>query len=99
MAEHLGITSTTSPRPCPEGPDQPKLVAELRPAIPLGCFGATERYRRRGRLVEACAQERANVRVGAGLFTVVFQAIFGALLRGGLYLRDPRVRTLIPLRS
>jgi hypothetical protein len=39
------------------------------------------------------------VRVGAGLFTVVFQAIFGALLRGGLYLRDPRVRTLIPLRS
>jgi hypothetical protein len=40
-----------------------------------------------------------HVRVGAGLFTVVFPAIFGALLWGGLYLRDARVRALIPLRS
>lgn len=38
----------------------------------------------------------ACVRVGDGW---IFQVIFGVIIWGGLYLRDPRVRALIPLRS
>ena len=38
-----------------------------------------------------------HVRVGAGLFEVLFPVIVGALLWGGLFFRDPRVRELIPL--
>jgi hypothetical protein len=38
----------------------------------------------------------ASVRQGASF---VLPLIFGILLWGGLFLRDPRVRTLIPLRS
>jgi len=38
-----------------------------------------------------------HVRVGEGLFPIVFPIIFGVLLWGGLYLRDNRLRTLIPL--
>ena len=34
-----------------------------------------------------------------GLFTVLFPVIFGALLWGGLVLRDARLRALLPLRS
>ena len=40
-----------------------------------------------------------HVRVGEGLFSVLFPVIFGALLWLGLYLRDDRLRALIPLRS
>jgi hypothetical protein len=40
-----------------------------------------------------------HVRVGEGLFPVLFPVIFGALLWLGLYLRDDRLRALIPLRS
>jgi hypothetical protein len=40
-----------------------------------------------------------HVRVGAGLFPVLFPVFFGVLLWGGLYLRDDRLRALIPRRS
>ena len=38
-----------------------------------------------------------HVRAGEGLFSISFPIIFGVLLWGGLYLRDNRVRSLIPL--
>jgi hypothetical protein len=38
-----------------------------------------------------------HVRVGDPLFTVMFPIILGALIWGGLYLRDGRLRTLFPL--
>ena len=38
-----------------------------------------------------------HVRAGEGLFPISFPIIFGILLWGGLYLRDNRVRSLIPL--
>lgn len=40
-----------------------------------------------------------HVRIGAGAFPVLFPVFFGVLIWGGLYLRDARVRTLIPLRK
>ena len=40
-----------------------------------------------------------HVRVGEGAFSIVFPIIFGVLIWGGLYLREPRLRTLIPLRK
>jgi uncharacterized protein YjeT (DUF2065 family) len=40
-----------------------------------------------------------HVRVGEGLFPVLFPVVFGALLWGCLWLRDERLRALIPLRS
>jgi hypothetical protein len=40
-----------------------------------------------------------HVRMGEGAFPILFPAFFGALLWLGLYLRDERLRTLIPLRS
>ena len=40
-----------------------------------------------------------HVRLGHGAFQILFPAIFGASVWGGLYLRDARVRALIPLRS
>lgn len=40
-----------------------------------------------------------HVRVSDPLFThVLFPVYFGVMLWGGLYLRDPRLRALIPLR-
>ena len=40
-----------------------------------------------------------HLRVGSPLFThLLFGAYLGLLLWGGLYLRDPRVRALLPLR-
>lgn len=39
-----------------------------------------------------------HVRVGAGPFPVLFPVILGVLLWGGLWLRDDRLRALIPLR-
>lgn len=41
-----------------------------------------------------------HVRIGDPLFShVLFPTYFGVLLWGGLYLRDERVRALIPFRS
>ena len=40
-----------------------------------------------------------NMRVGSPLFShTLFSVYLGIILWGGLYLRDPRVRALIPLR-
>lgn len=40
-----------------------------------------------------------HVRVEEGLFPITFPIIFGALLWGGLAVRDERLRSLIPWRS
>lgn len=40
-----------------------------------------------------------HVRVGDGIFPVAFGVTFGVLLWLGLYLRDARLRELVPLRS
>ena len=40
-----------------------------------------------------------HVRVGGPLFSILFPSIIGVLIWGGLYLRDGRVRALIPLQS
>jgi hypothetical protein len=40
-----------------------------------------------------------HVRVGDGTFSVVFPVILGTFLWGGLYLRDERVRSLLPWRT
>ena len=40
-----------------------------------------------------------HVRAGQGAFEILFPVIFGALLWGGLFLRDERLRSLIPVRS
>jgi DoxX-like family len=41
----------------------------------------------------------ANVRVGSGAFNTCFPIIFGVLVWLGLFLRERRLRELIPLRS
>jgi hypothetical protein len=41
----------------------------------------------------------SHVRAGESLFTVVFPVVFGVLIWGGLYLRDERLRVLLPLRK
>jgi hypothetical protein len=40
-----------------------------------------------------------HVRVGGPAFNIVFPAIFGALLWGGLWLRDRHLQELLPLRG
>lgn len=40
-----------------------------------------------------------HVRIGDPLFNVLAPALFGALIWGGLYLRDERLRAILPLRS
>ncbi|HEU5092479.1 MAG TPA: DoxX family protein [Nitrospira sp.] len=40
-----------------------------------------------------------HVRAGQGLFEILFPVVFGALLWGGLMLRDERLRELLPLRD
>jgi hypothetical protein len=40
-----------------------------------------------------------HVRVGDGPFPVIFPVMVGTLLWGGLYLRNERLRSLIPLQS
>jgi hypothetical protein len=40
-----------------------------------------------------------HVRVGNGLFSAAFPILLGVLLWGGLYLREARLRALLPLRS
>jgi fucose permease len=39
-----------------------------------------------------------HVRVGEGPFPVLFPVVFGVMIWGGLWLRDERLRALIPLR-
>ena len=41
----------------------------------------------------------SHLRAGDPLFAVFFPVVFGVLLWGSLYLRDGRLRGLIPLRS
>ncbi|HEY7330305.1 MAG TPA: DoxX family protein [Gemmataceae bacterium] len=41
----------------------------------------------------------SHLRAGDGAFPILFPVIFGALLWGGLVLRDARLRALLPLRS
>ena len=40
----------------------------------------------------------SNVRAGQPLFNITFPIFFGALVWGGLWFRDSRVRELLPLR-
>ena len=40
----------------------------------------------------------SHLRHGDGAFEVLFPAVFGALLWGGLVLQDPRLRALVPWR-
>lgn len=40
-----------------------------------------------------------NLRAGMPAFNIIFPFIIGALIWGGLYLRDHRLRTLVPLRD
>ena len=40
-----------------------------------------------------------NVRIGSAIFNTCFPVIFGVLVWIGLYLRDSRLRAIIPLRS
>ena len=40
-----------------------------------------------------------HVRAGQGPFEILFPVLFGALLWGGLVLRDARLRPLLPLRN
>ena len=40
-----------------------------------------------------------HVRMGESVFSIVFPIIFGVLIWGGLFLRDARVRALIPLSA
>ncbi|HEY4565399.1 MAG TPA: DoxX family protein [Thermoanaerobaculia bacterium] len=40
-----------------------------------------------------------HVRAQQGWFAILFPVFFGVLIWGGLYLRDVRLRALVPLRS
>lgn len=40
-----------------------------------------------------------HVRAGEGAFPILFPIFFGLLLWGGLWLRDERLRALVPLRN
>ena len=40
-----------------------------------------------------------HVRAGSPVFSIVFPVIIGALVWGGLYLRDARLRELLPFRK
>jgi hypothetical protein len=40
-----------------------------------------------------------HVRVGGPIFSILFPGLMGALIWGGLYLRDGRLRELLPLRK
>ncbi len=41
----------------------------------------------------------SQVRIGAPLFDTCFPVIFGVLIWAGVFLREPRLRALIPVRS
>jgi hypothetical protein len=40
-----------------------------------------------------------HVRMGGDVFPMVFPSLVAAFVWGGLYLREPRLRSLVPLRS
>jgi hypothetical protein len=40
-----------------------------------------------------------HVRINDSTFSIIFPVIFGVFLWGGLFLRDARLRSLLPLRS
>jgi hypothetical protein len=40
-----------------------------------------------------------NLRAGTPVFNIIFPFIIGALIWGGLYLRERRLHSLLPLRS
>jgi DoxX-like protein len=40
-----------------------------------------------------------QVRVGESLFNILFPVILGVLIWGGIYLRDNRLRAIVPFRS
>jgi hypothetical protein len=40
-----------------------------------------------------------HLRIGDDLFTLLFPVIVGALVWAGLFLREPRLRALVPLRD
>jgi len=40
-----------------------------------------------------------HVRMGSSLFSIIFPIMLSALIWGGLFLRDARLRALIPLRT
>ena len=40
----------------------------------------------------------SHVRVGADVFPIIFPVILGVLMWGGLFLRDARLRAILPLR-
>ena len=40
-----------------------------------------------------------HVRAVSGAFSILFAVVFGILIWGGLYLRDPRIQALIPTRK
>lgn len=41
----------------------------------------------------------SHVRAGDDWFPILFPVAFGVLVWGGLYLRDPRIRAIVPLRN
>jgi hypothetical protein len=41
----------------------------------------------------------SQARIGAGLFPMLFPILMGALVWGGLFLREARLRALVPLRD
>jgi DoxX-like protein len=41
----------------------------------------------------------SQVRVGESLFNILFPVILGVLIWGGIYLRDNRLRAIVPFRS
>jgi DoxX-like family len=41
----------------------------------------------------------SQLRIGAPIFNISFAVIFGGMVWAGLYLRESRLRVLIPLRS
>ncbi|WP_406699935.1 DoxX family protein [Singulisphaera sp. Ch08] len=40
-----------------------------------------------------------HVRLGGPVFPMVFPSLVGAIIWGGLYLREPRLRFLVPIRQ
>jgi hypothetical protein len=41
----------------------------------------------------------SHLRAGDDLFPILFPVVFGLLAWGGLYLRDPRIRDVVPMRK
>jgi hypothetical protein len=41
----------------------------------------------------------SHLRAGDDWFPILFPVVFGAMVWGGLYLRDPRIRAIVPMRK